>query len=101
MSAAVTCLPPSCTFAGDGLEVQLHIVYQLFISTQTVRGDGPMRVLAEITVILGRDIGCDHFAIGGSQAVRPAEKHLCQRVQRRGGFRTKGHRAEYSGETFR
>src|SRR5580693_572024 len=71
MSSLVTCLPPICTFPAiansvfslPDIEVQLHIVHELFISTQTVSSHGSVSVLTEVAIVLRRDIVCNHLAI--------------------------------------
>jgi len=46
-------------------EIQFHFPHQLFISPQMVRRDGSVRALAEITIVLRRDVGCDQLALAG------------------------------------
>ena len=75
-----------------GLEVQLHLIHELFISPQTVSSHGAMSMLAKVAVVLRRDVGRDHLAIRRTQRVRRAQKHLCQSVERFRCFRAESHR---------
>ena len=71
---------------------------QSLIATEMTSSDGAVAGLAVVAIILGRNVGADEFAIGGTQRIRLMQKDFRQLAERRGGLGTERHGSAYAGK---